>query len=189
MTLPDLRRAFASYSPDAADDTDARPAAVALILIDGDDGLEVLFIHRAEREGDPWSGQIAFPGGRYEPSDTDLRATAMRETREEIGVDLTSAEWLGTLSDLRPRTPLLPPIYVRPFVFALPQRPAVELSQEVQSVFWVPMGRFAEPNARLDVRLAVRGINLDVTAFTAGDRLIWGMTERILTSFLDLTRP
>jgi 8-oxo-dGTP pyrophosphatase MutT (NUDIX family) len=139
--------------------------------------------------GDPWSGQIAFPGGRHEPNDGDLRATAIRETREEIGVDLTSAEWLGTLSDLRPRTPLLPPIYVRPFVFFLPHRPAVVLSTEVQAVFWVPLSRFGEPHARRDVRLAVRGINLDVTAFIAGDRLIWGMTERILTSFLGLTAP
>ena len=71
------------------------PAAVAIALRDGDDGLEALFIHRAVRVGDTWSGQIAFPGGRREPGDADLLATAIRETLEEIGVDLSGAERLG----------------------------------------------------------------------------------------------
>ena len=65
------------------------------------------------------AGQIAFPGGRYEPQDADLLATAVRETREETGVDLTNRERLGSLDDLYPRTPTLPPVIVRPFVFAL----------------------------------------------------------------------
>ncbi len=91
-------------------------AAVAVILHDGAAGLETLFIHRAVRAGDTWSGQIAFPGGRREPTDTDLLATAIRETMEEIGVDLSAAERLGVLDDLYPRTPVLPPVVVRPFV-------------------------------------------------------------------------
>ena len=95
------------------------PAAVAVLLHDGTEGLEALFIHRAERAGDTWSGQIAFPGGRREPSDSDLRVTAIRETHEEIGVDLASAEPLGVLDDMYPRTPVLPPVVVRPFVFGL----------------------------------------------------------------------
>ena len=186
MNADQVRRALAGFVPDSDEDTDARPAAVALILIEGATGLEVLFIHRAERAGDPWSGQVAFPGGRYEVRDTHLGTTAVRETMEEIAVDLSGAEHLGTLSDLRPRTPLLPPVYVRPFVYLLAQRPDLTLSAEVQAAFWVPLQRFSEPDARRDVQLAVRGINLEVTAFIAGERLIWGMTERILTSFLQL---
>src|SRR5258705_6854336 len=106
------------------------PAAVAVILHDGDDGIEALFIHRAIRAGDTWSGQIAFPGGRRDPGDVDLLDTAIRETHEEVGVDLTSAERLGTLDDLYPRTPVLPPVVVRPFVFALTSRPPMVLNPE-----------------------------------------------------------
>jgi len=71
-----------------ADAPDARPAAVALVLLDGPQGIEILLIKRAERADDPWSGQIALPGGRYDVGDRDLEATAVRETREETGVDL-----------------------------------------------------------------------------------------------------
>ncbi len=116
-------------------------AAVAVMLHDGEEGLEALFIHRAVRAGDTWSGQIAFPGGRREPRDADLLDTAIRETHEEIGVDLTAAERLGVLDDLYPRTPLLPPVVVRPFVFALTARPAFALSAEVQAAFGCPSAR------------------------------------------------
>src|SRR5438105_6871550 len=112
-------------------------ASVAVILHDGDEGLEALFIHRAVRAGDTWSGQIAFPGGRRDPGDADLLATAIRETMEEVGVDLSSAERLGVLDDLYPRTPVLPPVVVRPFVFALTARPPIRVSRAAQSAFWI----------------------------------------------------
>src|SRR5262245_51926666 len=85
-------------------------AAVALILVPGHTGLETLFIRRAVRVGDPWSGQVGLPGGRRDPADVDLEHTAIRETREELAVDLGLAERLGPLDDLSPRTQLLPPI-------------------------------------------------------------------------------
>src|SRR5438093_2935884 len=108
-------------------------AAVAVVLHDGNDGIEALCIHRAVRAGDVWSGQIAFPGGRRDPGDADLLATAIRETMEEVGVDLSSAERLGVLDDLYPRTPVLPPVVVRPFVFALTSR-SEEHTSELQSL-------------------------------------------------------
>src|SRR5437867_5071185 len=121
-------------------------AAVAVILRDGAEGLETLFIHRAVRAGDTWSGQIAFPGGRREPTDADLRATAIRETREEVGVDLTAAEPLGVLDDMYPRTPVLPPVVVRPFVFGLVERPPITLNDgEVREAFWVPFRALTAP--------------------------------------------
>src|SRR5438309_7665496 len=115
-------------------------AAVAVILHDGDEGLEALFIHRAVRAGDTWSGQIAFPGGRRDPGDVDLLATAIRETGEEVGVDLSGAERLGVLDDLYPRTPVLPPVVVRPFVLALTSRPLFVVCAEVQEAFGVSFG-------------------------------------------------
>jgi 8-oxo-dGTP pyrophosphatase MutT (NUDIX family) len=101
--LEEARLKLRDYRPvEIPFETGMIAAAVAVILHDGDDGLETLFIHRAVRAGDTWSGQIAFPGGRREPGDGDLLVTAIRETHEEIGVALTAAERLGVLDDLSP---------------------------------------------------------------------------------------
>src|SRR5688500_11808432 len=96
-----VRQALAGGSPDTTSGP-ARRAAVALVLRDGPQGLELLFIRRAEHPLDPWSGQIAFPGGRAEPGDADLRTTAIRETAEELGFDLAAdAEYLGHLDEVQ----------------------------------------------------------------------------------------
>jgi len=164
------------------------PAAVAVLLHDGADGLEALFIHRAERAGDTWSGQIAFPGGRREPSDADLRATAVRETHEDIGVDLTAALAFGVLDDMYPRTPVLPPVVVRPFVFGLTQRPAIALSNEVQDAFWVSFRALAAPAVQREVTIHHRGVTRVMPAYVVGNHTIWGMTERILNNLLSLAK-
>jgi 8-oxo-dGTP pyrophosphatase MutT (NUDIX family) len=162
-------------------------AAVAVILHDGHEGLETLFIHRAVRVGDTWSGQIAFPGGRREPRDADLLATAIRETHEEIGVDLTDTEHLGVLDDLFPRTPVLPPVVVRPFVFGLTERLPLTLSPEVQDAFWVAFRALATPGIRGEITIDHPGITRRVLpAYTLGNRTIWGMSERILTPLISL---
>ena len=162
-------------------------AAVAIALREGDEGIEALFIHRAERAGDTWSGQIAFPGGRRDPGDADLLATAIRETREEIGVDLSAAERLGVLDDLYPRTPILPPVVVRPFVFALTERPVITLSAEVQGAFWVPFRALQAPGVRGEVTVDHPGIpRRALPAYILGNRTIWGMSERILTPLISL---
>ncbi|HYT81815.1 MAG TPA: CoA pyrophosphatase [Gemmatimonadales bacterium] len=166
------------------------PAAVAIVLREeaagGGGGLETLFIHRAERPGDTWSGQIAFPGGRKEPGDADLRATALRETQEEIGVDLAGAEALGVLDDMHPRTPVLPPVVVRPFVFGVVDRPTLTLSAEVQDAFWVSFRALSAPEARREVTIRHRGAARTFPAYVLGNHTIWGMTERILTPLLEL---
>ena len=190
LTLDHVRRALRGHVARTVEIADARPAAVALVLLDGPppaSGLEILLIRRAERPGDPWSGQIAFPGGRYEPGDPDLLATAIRETREETGVDLTSAERLGPLDDLYPRTPTLPPVVVRPFVFALGRRPPPLVpSDEVQRAFWLPLSRLEQAGVRREITLTLRGVERTFPAYLVNDELIWGMTERILTPFIEL---
>lgn len=197
ITLAQVRRALRRHQPRTVDAPDALPAAVALVLIDGvappaspapraGAGLEILLIRRAERAGDPWSGQIAFPGGRYERGDPDLLATAIRETREETGVDLAHAERLGSLDDLHPRTPTLPPVVVRPFVFALERRPGLVPSAEVERAFWLPLARLGEPGVRREITLTLRGVERTFPAYLVDDEVIWGMTERILTPFIGL---
>jgi len=187
LDLATARRALRTHSPVEVNEPGTFPAAVAVILIEGPEGLEVLFIERAQREGDPWSGQIAFPGGRRDPGDQDLAATAIREAREETGVELASAERLGQLDDMYPRTPVLPPVVVRPFVFALPTRPEITpSSDEVRTGFWVPLASLLAPGVHQVVTVSPRGMTLSVSAYLVGRNVIWGMTERILTPFLGL---
>lgn len=187
MTLERARRALARHTAQEIIAPEARPAAVALILVEQMGGLEALFIKRAARVGDPWSGQVAFPGGRHDPEDGDLLATAIRETREETGVELSDAEHLGVLDDLYPRTPTLPPVRVRPFVFALPaRRRTLVATVEVERAFWVPLARIVEPSVQRDVKLVVGGVERVFPAYDLGEDVIWGMTERILTPFLRL---
>ncbi len=185
-TLAAVRFALQDFraNPEAA--PGASPAAVALILLEGPRGLETLLIRRAERADDPWSGQVALPGGRYDPADADLLVTAIRETREETGVDLSAAERLGVLDDLYPRTPTLPAVVVRPFVFALASRPTLVPGVEAARVFWLPLDRLSQRGVRRDFTLPVRGVERTFPAYVVDEIVIWGMTERILTPFLKL---
>lgn len=187
MTLERARRALASHVAQAIEAPEAKPAAVAVILTEQAQGggLAGLFIKRAARAGDPWSGQVAFPGGRRDPGDADLLATAVRETREEIGVDLGGAERLGILDDIYPRTPTLPPVLVRPYVFALVAAPPLVLSAEVARAFWVPLAHLVDAAVRREVKLRHRGAERVFPAYDLGEDVIWGMTERILTPFLE----
>lgn len=164
-----------------------RWAAIALVLRLGALGEpELLMIKRAEAEGDPWSGHVACPGGRMEPGDHDLAQTATRETWEETGIDLTRVgRLLGTLDDISPRTPVLPPIVIRPFVAAVPSSVEIVQSPEVAMAFWVPLTALREQTAWATGKVQVRGVEREVSTFTHGEFLVWGLTERVLRQLLD----
>jgi 8-oxo-dGTP pyrophosphatase MutT (NUDIX family) len=169
------------------DDPAMRWAAVALVLVPSPDA--VLLIRRAERAGDPWSGHMALPGGRRERTDADLVDTAIREAREEIGLALSRADLVGALDDLVPRTPTLPPIAVRPYVFFLPERRPLIPNDEVADVRWVPLDHLLHPETYHSARLEIRGELRDFPAYHLDESIVWGMTERILTGFLAALRP
>lgn len=168
-------------------DPPMRLAAIALVFRLGSLGEpELLMIKRAELEGDPWSGHVACPGGRMEAGDHDLAQTAMRETWEETGIELARVgKLLGTLDDLSPRTPVLPPILIRPFVVVVP--PTVELVQspEVAAAFWVPLSAIRAEAAWGTGTVSVRGADREVTTFTHGEYMVWGLTERVLKQLLE----
>ena len=115
-----------------------REAAVALVLQPQVSGLRALFILRAKKEGDPWSGQMALPGGHRETIDADLVETARRETHEEIGLDLNQAgRYLGTLAGIRANPRAGFDLVVTPQVFALEdQAVPLRLNEEVAEVLW-----------------------------------------------------
>ena len=162
-----------------------RRAAVALIIREGEGGPAVLMIKRAIFPGDPWSGQIALPGGRREDGDASLEATAVRETREETGVDLAAhGRILGCLDELKPSTPVLPQIAIAPYVALLAVDAPIALSDEVSAAFWVPMSDIADPSNWADVELEIRGAHRTFPAFRHGEHVVWGLTERILRQFL-----
>jgi 8-oxo-dGTP pyrophosphatase MutT (NUDIX family) len=158
-------------------------AAVAVILAPDPDSI--LLIRRAEQAGDPWSGHMALPGGRQDPAEPDLVATAIRETAEEVGLDLLPKYLLGTLDDVVPRTPALPPIAVRPYVFGLDRRPTLTLNPEVAAARWIPLDLLLHPDTYHSVRLEIRGESREFPAYRLDDSVVWGMTERILSSLFE----
>jgi 8-oxo-dGTP pyrophosphatase MutT (NUDIX family) len=127
---------------------------------------------------------MALPGGRRDPGDRDLVATAIRETSEEVGLELPAASLLGSLDDVVPRTPSLPPVAVRPYVFAVPSRPTLRLNPEVAAARWVLLDHLVHPSTHHSVRIQFRGEHRDVPAFQLDDAIVWGMTERVLSSLL-----
>jgi 8-oxo-dGTP pyrophosphatase MutT (NUDIX family) len=165
-------------------------AAVALILRETpDDELELLFIKRAVRADDPWSGQIAFPGGRRETLDASLEETAVRETREEVGFDLRrDGTIIGALDESRPRIPVLPPVIVRPFVATIAFEATGGPSDEVEEYFWAPLAEILDPAASRITELAVRQTTVLRPAIHFGGQVIWGMTEGILRRFEEIIR-
>lgn len=189
--LARVKRALASRPPLRAErDEPFKEAAVALLLRATDDGdAQLMLIRRSVREGDPWSGQIGLPGGRWSAGDESLERTALRETHEEVGLDaLAHGEVLGELDDLRPRTPVLPPIIVRPFVVALHHVTPLVLSDEVAEVRWVRVSELFLPATRIKTSVRVRDIQMKVDAYQIGDFTVWGMTERILATFAEIWR-
>ena len=164
-----------------------RPAAVAGSG-SADGSAEMLFIRRAEREGDPWSGHIAFPGGRPAAGDADLLAVAVRETSAEVGIDvLRGGRVLGRLPTVVPLSPRLPPVDVTPFVATAPVGVGANPEPgEVERAFWIPLSSLLSSGRSAVVRHVVRGGPREWRAYPSSEGPIWGITERILTGFLAL---
>jgi 8-oxo-dGTP pyrophosphatase MutT (NUDIX family) len=148
--------------------------------------FELLFIKRAEVPHDPWSGHMAFPGGRHEPGDASLAETALRETREELGLDLRHGTLLGALDDLAPVSAHLPRIVVRPFVVVMASPPPLVPSHEVAATFWEPVARLRSSVAQATHVVRLGGREAHYPAYRVGPHLVWGMTERILRQLLTL---
>ena len=183
-----LETALTSRVAVEVDDPLARRAAVAILIRLGEsDEPELFFIQRAEYEGDPWSGHIAFPGGREEPHDESLIHTAIRETWEETQIDLrTTAQHVGVLNDLRPRSVRLPAVVVRPFVFLVSEPATPVLSDEVAGAFWVPLSVLMDRSVWRDTTVRAGDTEISRFAFHHEGYVVWGMTERILSGLLEL---
>ncbi len=186
LSIHNIATALTARAPRPLDVGDVKRAAVAAVFRDTGGDAELLFIQRAAQPHDPWSGQIAFPGGREEPGDADLFATAERETREELGLDLpTHAIRLGPLDPLRARSRRkIRPLVIHPFAWVMesetPPLHAVP-NDEVAHAFWFPVRELADPKRQLwydafrtEVPMRFPAIDL------GGDRVLWGLTHRMV---------
>jgi 8-oxo-dGTP pyrophosphatase MutT (NUDIX family) len=189
-TLLHLRSRLPAHAARGAEA--ARRAAVAVVLRPGAAGEELLFIHRAEHPLDPWSGHMAFPGGMVDPIDVDPLAAALRETREELGLDLAaSARLLGRLSDVAPLS-LRASLAISPFVFELAaSEVALVLNEEVQGVLWIPLGHFADRGQRSSFFWSrpsglEPGEPVPMPCYRWQGRVIWGLTLRMVDELVEL---
>lgn len=162
-------------------------AAVALVLRPGPDGPELLLIRRAEREGDPWSGHMALPGGREQTGDSGPAHTAARETHEEVGIDLSRGRLLGPVQPVWPQSSRAPRILVRAFVFWVDEPVEATPNEEVDEVVWVSVRELREPGSVTEYLLEIEGMGeMRFPALGPRGYVIWGLTHRILTTFLEL---
>jgi 8-oxo-dGTP pyrophosphatase MutT (NUDIX family) len=159
-----------------------RRAAVAAVLHDEPDGPRVLLMKRVERVGDPWSGHISLPGGGHQPSDASLLETAIRETREELGVELSSAQLIGSLAPLHPRASGPLGIEVTPFVFATQTAMEPVCGPEALSAFWLPLALAA--SGSLDATYTYPSTQAAFPSWQYDGHVIWGLTWRILGELL-----
>jgi 8-oxo-dGTP pyrophosphatase MutT (NUDIX family) len=190
--LAEVRHALAAYASDADDPAplpgDVVDAAVAVVLRARPEDVELLLIKRARHPRDPWSGHMALPGGRRDTGDPDLAATAIRETFEETGVELTRdppIEPLGSLERVAPLGAPLPRIRISPFVFAVASdTEAHAASAEVDRVHWTSVRQLRDPAAHDRVRIEVPGGARPFPCYRVHGEIVWGLTYRILTDFL-----
>jgi 8-oxo-dGTP pyrophosphatase MutT (NUDIX family) len=183
LTLDEVRRAFETRAPQIVDDA-ARPrAAVAVVLRHTDAEPELLLIERARHPLDPWSGHMAFPGGRVDPGDTDPRAAAERETREEVGLSLADAEALGRLDDLEGRHAGRPlSLVISAWVFHAKEPGDLTLNEEVETALWVPLRRIVDPRQQVEYTTPY-GAYPGVLVGEPDRHVVWGLTYRFLEIF------
>jgi 8-oxo-dGTP pyrophosphatase MutT (NUDIX family) len=161
-------------------------AAVTIILREEGGAAQALIIKRAERLGDHWSGHLALPGGRVDPiKDADLLATAAREAYEEVGIDLLSGgSFIGRLPAITPNNSLLPRIEIAPFVAIAPAIFSMQLNHEVNMTYWVSVSQLKREGLSSEFRMKFGEVIKKWPAYPSEGGPIWGITERIITSFL-----
>ena len=166
-------------------------AAVAIMVREGQEVTELLMIRRATREGDPWSGHMGFPGGRRDPEDRSNFSCALRETEEELGVDLS--RWgapLGELSDVNTGWRKdRPEMLVTPFIFSVSELPELTPNDEVDDVVWVPLHFLMDEGNREPLEWEWKGQKMETDSYLYDCYRIWGLSLMMIDEMMGLLRP
>jgi 8-oxo-dGTP pyrophosphatase MutT (NUDIX family) len=161
-------------------------AVVAILLWDEPGvGLQTLLVKRAEREGDPWSGQIGLPGGRVKRRVESPRTALYREVEEEVGIRLEEVGVeLGSLSVGHPMRRI--EMRVQPWVYGLRTKPKVSLGSEIADSFWVNVTEL--PSKMEMVEIVIRNEPRSVESFVVDGKVVWGFTYRVLTELIPILK-
>lgn len=183
-----IRSRLESHTPEFIMPEACRQAAVALILCNLSSSPGMFFIERARNEKDPWSGQIAFPGGNRDPGDNNVLSTAIRETREEVGIQLDHNCLIGRIDDQQGRSNYqIIPLVISCFVFQLDPIQDVTNNHEVADSFWIDLDHLLNPDHRIEYQTPYAdepypGVQLD------SQRVLWGLTYRFVQMFMETIR-
>ncbi len=187
LTLFEILRKRVDLVPcdGAPDEAGVHRAAVALVIDSLTDEDRLLLVKRTARPHDPWSGQMAFPGGRMSHQDKSLLDTVVREVQEETGFNLSDHDIVGTIDDVRSSSQ---PVVVTPFVVFLRKTVTLTLEEdELASASWVPMKQLSKPTMKHLIVQAER--ELYAEAIPYNDHFIWGLTLRMIKDLLSRIMP
>lgn len=185
--LDEIAARFAKHAPKLDDSDRKMSAAVALVLRERSGEVEALLIRRAEHDGDPWSGDLAFPGGRIDPEDAGARQAAERETLEELELDLSCASPIGQLSDVLGHAES---IRVSGFVYSIEGDPKLVPNYEVREAFWSPLSHFTDPERQEEREFGYldQSMPLPCVRLLKDQRapVLWGITYKFMDDFMKI---
>jgi 8-oxo-dGTP pyrophosphatase MutT (NUDIX family) len=153
-------------------------AAVAIIFRERLGVLQLLLVKRAVVEGDPWSGDMAFPGGKRMSGDRSIMDTVVREVQEETGIDLRACRHLGAMGTVYSTVRLS--LGVLPMVFLRDSDSEIRMNEELVSYQWVDLEELRASRGRATVK------GHDVPVFQIVGEVVWGLTYRIIERLLEL---
>jgi 8-oxo-dGTP pyrophosphatase MutT (NUDIX family) len=183
MMLQRLERSLALQQKPLPSDSKKPRGAVAVLIREETDEIWLLMIRRHDRPGDPWSGQMAFPGGHADEKDRSLFDTAVRETMEEVSVDVRRQSFLGCLRNVEPKNA---PMIVTPFVFLLNEDVHPKTSPEAKEVIWVPISFLSDPRNRSSMTFSIDGKSVRMGCYKYSGHVIWGLSFRIVRDIVEL---
>jgi len=172
-----LERSLALQQKPFPSDSKKPRGAVAVLLKEESDDLWVLMIKRRENPRDPWSGQMAFPGGHADPEDRTLFDTVAREALEEVGIDLRNQKFLGCLRNVQPKNA---PMLVTPFIFLVIDKVEPRTSAEAEEFLWIPMSFLLNPKNVSSITIPVGSKEVSMGCYKYSNRVIWGLSFRIV---------
>ncbi len=189
MVFNSILLAIQSHNPVRIPPEGCHEAAVAMLFCGLDRTPKMFFIQRAHHENDPWSGQIAFPGGSRDPEDPDTLYTARRETMEEVGICLENIPVMGRLDDQKSFIRINSrPVVINCYVFEVPETASPENSEEVHDSFWVPLHHLINPDNKTTHLINRSDEHYPAISLYDG-RVLWGLTYRFVNMLIEKISP